>query len=103
MVRLTGVPPRGIILGLKGVVDFYSWKGRPVARRWPRKPTQPRTLAVQQQWPDFVFITQGFKEIQASVTDGLYAMQQGTQLTTKDQAVQLFYGYSIEEDPAFLP
>lgn len=24
-------------------VDFYYWKGVPVARSWPRKSTQPRT------------------------------------------------------------
>lgn len=28
-----------------GVVDFYYWKGIPVARAWPRKPKQPNTPA----------------------------------------------------------
>jgi hypothetical protein len=31
-----------------GKVDFYYWKGKPVARRWPKKPTGPPTAAVAQ-------------------------------------------------------
>jgi hypothetical protein len=34
---------RATILACRGVVDFYFWKGMPVARAWPRKSTQPRT------------------------------------------------------------
>jgi hypothetical protein len=98
MVRLSGVPPRGIVLGLKGSIDFYSWKGIPVARRWPRKPTQPRAESVQAQWPDFKEITQGFKTIDVSVVRLLAPMVAGTQLTTKDFAIQLFYGYGISEN-----
>jgi hypothetical protein len=97
MTRLSGVPPRGIVLGLKGIVDFYSWKGIPVARRWPRSPTQPRSAAVQAQYADFKAVTQGFKEIDVTVVNALNGMSDGTLLTTKDQQVQLFYGGSITE------
>lgn len=97
MVKLSGVPPRGVILGFKNVVDFYSWKGIPVARRWPRRPTQPRTLAVQATAADFKFVTQGFKDIQASIMDALIGMTTGTQLITKDEQVILFYGGAITE------
>lgn len=97
MVRLGGVPPRGIVLGLKGIVDFYSWKGMPVARRWPRKPTQPRSPAVQAQWADFKAVTQGFKTIDVTVIPALSSMVVGTQFVTKDMQVQLFYGGGIEE------
>jgi hypothetical protein len=34
---------RATIIASRGVIDFYYWKGMPVARRWPRKSTQPRT------------------------------------------------------------
>ena len=33
---------RATIIASRGVIDFYYWKGMPVARRWPRKSTQPR-------------------------------------------------------------
>lgn len=97
MVRLTGVPPRGIVLGLKGAVDFYSWKGIPIARRWPRSPGKRRAPAVEEQWADFKAVTQGFKTIDSTVIPALASMVSGTQLVTKDQQVQLFYGYAIEE------
>jgi len=103
MTRLSGVPPRGIVLGLKGIVDFYSWKGIPVARRWPRKPSQPRSAAVQAQYADFRAITQGYKTMDVSVVDALWGMSNGTLLTTKDQAVQLYYGYSISESNGPFP
>lgn len=103
MTRLEGVPPRGIVLGLKGIIDFYSWKGIPVARRWPRTPTQPRSAAVQAQYADFRAVTQGFKTIDVSVVDALYGMSSGTLLTTKDQQVQLFYGGSITELNGIFP
>jgi len=97
MVKLAGVPPRGVVLGFKGIIDYYSWKGIPVARRWPRSPTQPRSLPVQEQWPDFKAITQGFKTMDVTVVGALSSMANGSQLTTKDIAVQLFYGYALEE------
>lgn len=37
-----------MVLGLYGEIDFYYWKGIPVARRWPRLstvPPSPRLLA----------------------------------------------------------
>lgn len=34
----------------RGVVDFYYWKGIPVARAWPRKPKQPGTVAQKTTW-----------------------------------------------------
>jgi hypothetical protein len=35
-----------IIDALSGIVDFYYWKGIPVARQWPRKTTIPPSAAV---------------------------------------------------------
>lgn len=103
MTRLEGVPPRGIVLGLKGIIDFYSWKGMPIARRWPRKPSQPRSPAVQSQWADFKAVTQGFKTIDNTVMPALTSMVSGTQLVQKDEQVQLFYGYAISESNGTFP
>ncbi len=36
MARLTALPSLEIIRGLKGIIDFYLWKGLPCARAWPR-------------------------------------------------------------------
>lgn len=103
MVRLSGVPARSIVLGLKGAVDFYSWKGVPVARRWPRSPGKLRAPAVAAQYDDFKTVTQGFKTIDSTVIPALSSMASGTQLTTKDVQVQLYYGYAIEEQNGPFP
>jgi hypothetical protein len=39
----------------RGTVDFYYWKGIPVARKWPRTPklpTSPEYMATQQAFKD---------------------------------------------------
>jgi len=35
MARLTALPSIEIIRGLKGILDFYLWKGLPCVRAWP--------------------------------------------------------------------
>lgn len=98
MVKLSGVPPRGVVLGFKGQLDFYSWKGIPVVRRWPRPKRTPPTPQEKAQWPDFKTITQGYKTMDVTVVAALSSMASGTQLTTKDVAVQLYYGNALTEE-----
>lgn len=43
MAKLQVQADRATIIANRGLIDFYYWKGIPVARRWPRKSTQPRT------------------------------------------------------------
>ncbi|GAI68055.1 unnamed protein product, partial [marine sediment metagenome] len=45
MARLTALPSLEIIRGLKGIIDFYLWKGLPCARAWPHRPHTHRTEA----------------------------------------------------------
>lgn len=51
MAKLGSMPDTAIISGLKGTVDFYYYKGIPVARAWPRSPGKQRAPAVAAQWP----------------------------------------------------
>jgi hypothetical protein len=43
VAKLVSQADRATIIACRGVIDFYYWKGMPVARAWPRKSTQPRT------------------------------------------------------------
>lgn len=97
VVKLNQPPLRQVVLGFKGVLDFYSWKGQICVRRWPRSPTQPRSAAVQAQYSDFKTVTQGFKTIEESAMGGLIGMTSGTQLVPKDMQVQLYYGHAVTE------
>lgn len=67
MARLTAMPNQAIVDTLAGVIDFYYWKGIPVARKWPHWPArvahaeekaaQERFAYAQQMWvflPEFL-------------------------------------------------
>ncbi len=41
------------IASMRGVVDFYYWKGIPCGRSWPKKPKQPGTPAQLVTWAAF--------------------------------------------------
>lgn len=43
MAKLDHMPSLATIVAQRGRVDYYFWKGIPVARMWPRKSSQPRT------------------------------------------------------------
>lgn len=43
MARLERLPDSATIMAMRGRVDFYEWKGVPVARAWPQPSRQPRT------------------------------------------------------------
>jgi len=49
MAKLTALPDPPTIRRFRGLVDFYTWKGIPCARRWPNKQSpdrfQPAELA----------------------------------------------------------
>ncbi|MBA7575217.1 hypothetical protein ES708_17038 [subsurface metagenome] len=84
MAKLTSMPSLEIIDGFKGVVDFYEYLGIPVARRWPRSPDQPRSLAVQAQWPLFAEVQHGWKPLTAEIKEAYAAMAEGTDYTSRD-------------------
>jgi hypothetical protein len=43
MVRLSNLPDDATIAAHRGVIDYYEWKGVPVARAWPRYKAYPPT------------------------------------------------------------
>ncbi len=57
-MRLSTFPSLNVIRILRGVVDFYYWKGIPIARRWPRDPRQPNTPAQEKTKSNFVLMHQ---------------------------------------------
>jgi len=45
MPRLDSLPSLDIIHGLAGVIDYYLWKGIPIARKWPVNPKSHHSAA----------------------------------------------------------
>lgn len=100
MVVLTRLPDQAIIDGFKGQVDFYQWKGRAVARKWPRSPGQQRAPSVEAQWPAFTAAAQEWRELSPFVQDAYYAMAQSSGLSGRDLQVRSYmsglYRYPLE-------
>lgn len=46
MPRLDGPPNADVVASLKGVLDYYYWRGIPVVRRWPTWTLKRRAPAV---------------------------------------------------------
>ena len=68
------LPEQAIISGFKGKIDFYSWLGMPVARKWPRSPGSKRSAAVEAQWPAFSDAARLWNELSPEVQAAYNAM-----------------------------
>ena len=44
-MRLAHPLSKNAAVTLRGIADYYVWKGLPIVRSWPRKPQQPNTPA----------------------------------------------------------
>ena len=84
MAKIGVMPGQAIISGFKGVVDFYTWKGIAVARKWPRSPGSNRAIAVQAQWPAFTWAAKNWVNLPLEIQEAYNRMAAGTNLTGRD-------------------
>jgi len=78
MAVLQALPAPEIIMGLKGTLDYYLWRGKIVVRSWPRSPAFPRAPAVQ----DTGLV---FADLVRALTSAPLIVQQTARELTKDQ------------------
>lgn len=90
MAVLEKLPGLAIINGLKGVIDFYVWKGIPCARAWPRSPSMPRSPGVKATWPAFAWASSNWNSLSSVVQDAYNWMAQGTNMTGRDLFTKSF-------------
>lgn len=67
MPKLDELPPLAVIVSLKGVLDFYYWKGIPCVRKWPRIPPAHRTQASLQSAALFGAVIKGYDLLGATL------------------------------------
>lgn len=84
MAVLTEMPSQAIISGFKGTVDYYSFMGIPVARRWPRSPGKRRAPAVEAQWTSFSYAAREWNNLSPEVQAAYYAMAHSSGLDARD-------------------
>lgn len=90
MAKLLKMPSQSIIDGFKGTIDFYYWKGIPVARKWPvwRPRTATPTEASNQR--AFSYVNKAWKGLPANIKTRWNEMAGGTGLTGKDHYVRAY-------------
>jgi len=90
MAKLTALPEKAIIDKLKGKIDFYYWRGIPVARRWPvHKPRwrSPQERATQQDLADVMHLRH---QISQTVLAAYRALPCAKYLTWRDWLVKAY-------------
>lgn len=100
MAKLNAPWDRDRIYGLKGILDFYTWKGIPVVRSWPRFSPGSLTAATKAQNPIFGYIQQQWPFTSTDVKIALSELATGTQRLPRDYQLELYYGYGITIDSA---
>jgi hypothetical protein len=90
MARLAQPASREVIDTLAGVVDFYLWKGIPVARKWPRYRTTGWNPSELLRAHQFGAASKMGSDIDAEVRAAYDSMSAQTALTWKDWATRLY-------------
>lgn len=84
MAKISHMPALGVIQGLRGVLDFYYWKGIVCVRSWPRISYANRTPASLASAQLFGQISRGYALLPGNLKD-LYAQNaQGSPRTGRD-------------------
>jgi hypothetical protein len=78
------MPDSGTIMASRGRVDYYLWKGIPVARSWPRKSTQPRQAGEIVSSNEFTAAAVLTGAVATVVQEGFKTMHRGTGVTWVD-------------------
>ncbi|MBA7538140.1 hypothetical protein ES705_30414 [subsurface metagenome] len=90
MAKLTAMPHQAIVDGLKGTIDFYLWRGIPVARKWPRSPGPRRAPAVEAQWEAWSYASRIWSLMDDETKQSYIATSAGTNLSGRDLAVKAY-------------
>ena len=101
MAKLAVLPEQAIISGFKGKVDFYLWKGLPVARAWPRSPGHVRAPAVEAQWPIFSYAAKAWATLSDEVQSTYRTLASASGMTGRDlftrSVIKGLYRYPLKE------
>lgn len=90
MARLERMPQQSIIDDLKGTIDYYYYKGIPVARKWPHWPKRTPTPEEKANQEAFAYINSTVKDIPAYIRRQYQAMASSSILTWKDLYIRAY-------------
>ena len=91
------------IASLKGTLDYYLWRGIPVVRSWPKRPTMPRSAPVTAAYEDFKLTSQLISVIPIELQNAAHFWTDKTAWTWKDLWTAATYGNLYAQTPSALP
>jgi hypothetical protein len=104
MAKLNTMPGQVIVDGLAGTVDFYLWRGIPVARKWPRCTAIPRTSGEQLAAAEFAYINKQASSVPQNLRAQYNELAAASSLTWKDWLTRLYLsGSKTLPDPRGAP
>ncbi len=103
MARLDALPSIEIIRGLKGVLDFYLWKGLPCVRSWPYTPPSKRTTATKAAATLFGQISSNFRLLAPLALQAFQQEANDQPRTARDLYISGVYGHLHTKTPAAPP
>lgn len=84
MAKVSVMPSLEIIGSMRGVLDYYYWKGVACVRTWPKTPMSSRTQASLDSAQLFGEIAQGWALVGGVVKAQYIEMAAGTPRTGRD-------------------
>lgn len=90
MAKLTEMPSKAIIRALKGKVDFYVWRGIPVARAWPQYRPYPPSPSLKRIRDAFAYINKLYPLFQAQAPFHPRFFARAIPLTGRDLTVRAY-------------
>lgn len=99
MAKIKALPAASIISDMGGSIDFYVHKGVVCVRRWPRPPSGPRSLPVQESAARFAYATITFGQAPELLkTMARYAAADAP-VTWRDVLLVGYYDHLIDDPP----
>lgn len=99
MAVLERLPAQEIIDNLKGVVDYYYWKGIPCCRKWPHWPKRQPHPDEKINQDAFAYVNRQVKHVPPYLRQQFQAMTAGTVLTWKDIFVRAYMAGIKQREP----
>lgn len=92
MAKLTAMPSLAIIKGLAGTIDYYYWRGIPVARTWPKSPGKKRSPAVMAQWEPFREASQLWRQMTPRAQEHFHKWAGHGRMNGRDLQIKCYMG-----------
>lgn len=96
MARLDALPSKDIIHGFRGIIDFYLWRGLPVARSWPKMGKPQMTQATIDAGETFGAISSAYADQAGQILEALTEDAGDQNRTARDIYMSAAHGYLHE-------